>query len=300
VQAEPSSPVASVVVRAGAGEANRVTLTRAVPRTVQVSDGGAVLAPSAGCAAVDVHNAVCTIPGTATRVSASVDAGDGDDSVSGRGLALTANGGPGDDRITGAKDDDSLRGGQGDDHIAGGPGDDFLDGERGADQLRAGAGNDVVIGRRGGADDIGCGPQDDVVAGSTRRDLIRRGCEEAQYGHLVGMTVVPHPRRIEPAAVTFRLLCSESFQLDGERLPIAGAMLLRRAGGRQLGHGRIPAAAGARCGGFDPPSHVDVPVALNDRGRRVLARGGGALVEVSLRGRNVPDSSWAIRLRVPD
>ncbi|MBJ7471600.1 MAG: hypothetical protein JHD16_09880 [Solirubrobacteraceae bacterium] len=66
---------------------------------------------------------------------AIVDAGDGNDYVTGTMLADDLTGGPGDDRLDGTQDRDSLKGGLGQDVLSGGGDSDALFGEQGRDNL---------------------------------------------------------------------------------------------------------------------------------------------------------------------
>ncbi|MBT9386445.1 S8 family serine peptidase [Pseudooceanicola sp. CBS1P-1] len=88
----------------------------------------------------------------------NVAGGDGNDTISGNGLAnhllggrgadIMA-GGAGNDSLKGAGDNDSLSGDAGTDQLLGGSGDDTMDGGADADELRGGWGNDVGWGSDG-------------------------------------------------------------------------------------------------------------------------------------------------------
>lgn len=65
--------------------------------------------------------------------SFTVNAGGGNDQVSGMGGADTLNGGSGNDKLFGAGGNDALNGGDGDDYLLGGPGADALNGGAGRD-----------------------------------------------------------------------------------------------------------------------------------------------------------------------
>ncbi|MEQ8498820.1 MAG: hypothetical protein RIB84_05455, partial [Sneathiellaceae bacterium] len=111
------------------------------------------------------------------------DAGAGDDTVAGGGLADTIHGGAGDDSLAGGDDADVVAGGTGSDTVSGGAGDDtlagdegadLLDGGDGADSIDAGADNDSVLGGAG-ADTISGGAGDDSLDGGDDADLIAGG-----------------------------------------------------------------------------------------------------------------------------
>jgi Ca2+-binding RTX toxin-like protein len=70
--------------------------------------------------------------------------GDGDDVLTGDGLANTLTGGAGADTLSGGAENDILDGGAGNDTLDGGAGDDTLKGGVGADRFTGGAGTDTV------------------------------------------------------------------------------------------------------------------------------------------------------------
>jgi Ca2+-binding RTX toxin-like protein len=85
-------------------------------------------------------------------VDATVDAGDGNDTVSGSNVAaadLVLLGGAGNDVLIGGAGDDRLEGGAGNDVLAGGPGADQLLGGEGDDRLDGGPGTDSLDGGTG-------------------------------------------------------------------------------------------------------------------------------------------------------
>jgi Ca2+-binding RTX toxin-like protein len=141
------------------------------------------------------------VTGIATVESFTVDAGGGDDAVSGKeggGLggefptAITIHGEAGNDVLTGgsgndtisgetgsdtlkgAKGFDTLDGGAGDDVVSGGDGDDTVDGGPGKDGLKGGDNGDTVDGG-GGNDALTGGEGDDVVNGSEGNDVLGGG-----------------------------------------------------------------------------------------------------------------------------
>ena len=123
----------NVVVVAGAGEANALTVT-ATADGITIRDAGAPLSAGTGCTAAP-DGVICPLHGVRVR------AGDGNDSVSVSGsVGAEVRGGPGGDVLTG---------GAGWDHLLGGGGADRLDGGAGSDLLRGGAGTDQILGRSG-------------------------------------------------------------------------------------------------------------------------------------------------------
>jgi Ca2+-binding RTX toxin-like protein len=127
------------------------------------------------------------------EVLATVDAGEGDDTVHASDRGDNVFGGAGGDHLYGGKLDDwliggdgidhlyagseagglggdgnYLAGGAGDDHLHGREGSDWLEGGEGKDRLVGGAGGDVLAGGAGDADDLEGGSGDDIY-------LFRRG-----------------------------------------------------------------------------------------------------------------------------
>ncbi len=112
------------------------------------------------------------------RIPATVDAGGGDDVVTGGAGADVIDGGAGKDRLSGGGGADVLRGGNGDDVLNGGNGDDQLAGEDGNDRVNGqygdddndgGAGDDRVIGGPGRDRNVGGGGADVVSDVNARR-----------------------------------------------------------------------------------------------------------------------------------
>ncbi len=100
-----------------------------------------------------------------------IDAGDGNDRVSGIGDDDAINGGAGDDYLFGDDGNDIIIGGDGNDFISGGNDDDILHGEIGNDKLLGGAGNDVLNG--GAGDDFLAGDAgDDIIYGEDGADRL--------------------------------------------------------------------------------------------------------------------------------
>ncbi len=111
------------------------------------------------------------------NVEATIDAGDGDDTITSFGAGDTIFGGDG---------DDSILGGDGDDSILGGDGDDIVDGEAGNDTIIGGDGRDVITGGPGmdsllggdGNDDLFGGAGADFLQGDLGDDILNGGLED--------------------------------------------------------------------------------------------------------------------------
>jgi Ca2+-binding RTX toxin-like protein len=123
------------------------------------------------------------VTGIGTVESFTVDAGAGDDTVSGKeggGLggnfatALTITGEDGDDVLSGGDGNDAIDGGSGNDTIRGGTGDDIVDGASGADVVSGGDGNDSVEGG-GGKDGLKGGDGSDTLDGGAGADTLSGG-----------------------------------------------------------------------------------------------------------------------------
>lgn len=99
-----------------------------------------------------------------------LSAGEGSDTVCGGQGQDFVQGGKGADLLFGDLGDDTVHGGQGDDLIQGGAGADYVSGDLGNDTVRGGKGDDVVHG--GAGDDFLSGDLgDDVLTGGAGRDI---------------------------------------------------------------------------------------------------------------------------------
>lgn len=137
------------VYTAAPGERNDVLVSHVDDYTLRIADPGAVIAPGAGCRAVDQHTVECANPDGSSRFSylyaARVLAGDGDDVVRSskdvvpgiagptalRGPQIIADGGSGSDRLEGGASGDELNGGGGGHDVlnGGGNNDELTDGD---------------------------------------------------------------------------------------------------------------------------------------------------------------------------
>jgi Ca2+-binding RTX toxin-like protein len=172
-----------IIVTAAAGEANRITAATTDGAHFTISDAGAALTPGTGCTAIDPHSVTCTKAGDNDIPGLSIQAGDGDDSISLEGVDTDAcvdaevGAGTGDDTITTATRSGCFGGGfgvyagEGDDLVIvtrhqysvwGGPGDDVLIGGEQGDNLHGGEGDDVIDG----------GPGLDQMDGAEGRDVV--------------------------------------------------------------------------------------------------------------------------------
>jgi hypothetical protein len=231
--------------------------------------------------------------GDVLRSVERVRGGRADDVIAGTAGRNLLEGNGGADRVLGRAGMDTVDGGTGDDELGGGDGPDFISGGPGSDVMRGNGGNDIFLLHRSGADVVTCGAgRGDQLAGPDRRDLIPPDCERAtfEFSRDRSIGLDPHPGR----SLIFRLECPKAEEFDGETVPISGSIALRSTAGRLLGRGAVPAEPGRRCG--SRPGTVRVPITLNARGRRLLARRGGVRVTVAPRGHNLPRNRWTIRL----
>jgi Ca2+-binding RTX toxin-like protein len=141
------------------GERNTLTITAEAqagtsPASVTFHDDSATITADKTCRQVDEHTATCT----GYAIGAVVDAGDGDDTVSGPG---EIQGGVGDDTLTGSQ----LEGGAGNDHLQGTDQTDVLIGGPGNDTIDGGPGNDTIV-------DNGTPGDRDVISGGDGTDLL--------------------------------------------------------------------------------------------------------------------------------
>ncbi len=121
--------------------------------------------------------------GTGTVERFAVDAGGGDDTVSGKeggGLggdfanAIAIDGEIGNDTLTGGTGDDALDGGSGNDTLKGAAGGDTVDGGDGDDVVSGGAGNDAVT-AGAGDDRVKGGADGDTMDGGGGADTLSGG-----------------------------------------------------------------------------------------------------------------------------
>jgi hypothetical protein len=112
-----------LVVRAGSGEANRLTVARGEAGEFQVTDTGAAPRAGQGCTLAGEQMVVC--PTSTPRLVTVVFAGDRGDTVT-SSVAVNVDGGSGDDRLVGSSLADALYAGEGRDVVQGNDGDDAL------------------------------------------------------------------------------------------------------------------------------------------------------------------------------
>ncbi len=152
------------------------------PETVQVT--------LAGSSVVYVSlNGVAT---DRVRNVEDVTGGDGNDTITGDGLANRLYGGAGDDLLSGAGGKDTISGGAGNDTIIGGSSGDSLSGDSGhdlimggtgGDKIDGGSGNDTILGGssgdklygKSGNDSIQGDSGSDLIDGGSGNDLLRGG-----------------------------------------------------------------------------------------------------------------------------
>lgn len=119
-------------------------------------------------------------------VANEVDAGDGDDLLTGGAMADSLDGGDGNDTLDGGLAADTLDGGDGDDVITGGGGDDDLRGGDGEDTLAGDDGNDRIT-AGDGRDRAQGGDGDDTINGNAGSDvLIGAGFASLDFASLPG------------------------------------------------------------------------------------------------------------------
>lgn len=198
---DPLATAAPVTFTAGAGEANRLTLS-GDGTTLTFTDAPVIDPATAGLDTVDDCKADSTTSATCPETDTTVDLGDGDDTLAlGAGLpALQVNGGAGTDQLdfsartdsvsvdlggttaglavsnvedaTGGSGNDTIAGDSGNNIIAGGAGDDTLSGGSGGDTLRGGTGNDTLTAGDGGDVLVGGPGTDTFVGGAGADDIV--------------------------------------------------------------------------------------------------------------------------------
>ena len=178
----PHQNTASIVLALGGGSNTLVITGQETADTIEFGANGIALAAGQKP----------DVTGVGTVQSFSVDAGGGNDVVSGLGLGglggvftspLTIEGGTEDDTLTGGNGDDTIDGGDGGDTINGRLGQDVLEGNVGDDDANGGDGKDTVSGGDGGdvvsggdgEDAIDAGKGDDAINGGKAGDTVAAG-----------------------------------------------------------------------------------------------------------------------------
>jgi Ca2+-binding RTX toxin-like protein len=202
-------------------------------------------------------------------------------------------GGSGPDRITGSEAGDDLEGGPGADAIDGRDGDDRIDAGDDADRVRGGPGDDSLDGGPG-VDTPACGAGVDTVTSTAHGELLNRRCEVLTAD--VSGSQLPLPS--QPLAVTRRavIFATQCYSADGEDFETCrGTLKLREAGGRHRMLARGSFASGRNKA---RPGHTR----LTALGRRLVARRGGVVADVSYRSRSKENpftavADWTLHLR---
>jgi len=213
-----------------------------------------------------------------TPVAVNLRAGTG--GAPGEGDTLTGitllEGGTGDDVLGGSSDDDFIRGNDGDDVIRASEGSDGVQGNRGRDRVYGGAGDDLASDDSDNAvDSQHCGPGEDFVSSSDKRDVLRR-CEDGAWTTSPDAGDIPNRITAQPAfdgrLAVFRSTCREVPKCSGR-------IVLKARGSRAiLGRGSFEFR---RYGGNpdNAPRHEIVAV-LNRRGREWVGDGGYVRVTI--------------------
>ena len=110
----------------------------------------------------------------------NVNAGAGNDTVTGGASDDFISGGAGNDVLDGGEANDNLEGGDGDDSLVGGGGLDLLEGGTGNDTLDGGGGNDALIGGEGSDLLIG-GDGNDSMQGGVGQDTLTGGSGQDEF-----------------------------------------------------------------------------------------------------------------------
>jgi hemolysin type calcium-binding protein len=204
------SPDSGIVLTAGAGEQNDVTIAPSpVAGMLRLTERTVPLVAGFGCARVDERTVDCPPRGKPV----TVDLGDSSDTldVPSGSMPIIARGGDGNDQLLAyGAGPSSLDGGSGDDHLFGGLDGDTLSGGPGGDDLRG----DVVFDGKGfsistasGGDDLlKGGPDSDGYAGGP-------GFDTVSYADLVAPVTAVLPRPPEEGA------SSPGQGAEGEGLP---------------------------------------------------------------------------------
>ncbi len=164
----------TITFTAAPGETNDVVAIHEEAGSWVVRDEGAPLSAGAGCTALDANSARCS-PAPFSSDAALLSTGDRDDRVQVQTSSARVDAGDGDDVVTG---DGSLNGEAGRDTLTGGSANDSLSGGPGPDVIRGGGGDDALVG--GGPADH----EDDVLDGGAGVDTIFYGGKAAVVANL--------------------------------------------------------------------------------------------------------------------
>jgi Ca2+-binding RTX toxin-like protein len=169
----PHQITSSIVLALGGGTDSLVVIGQTTADTIGFGTNGVSLD------ADDTPD----VTGVDTVEASVVDAGGGDDTVSGKeggGLggdfatALTLEGEEGNDALTGGAGDDAIGGGSGNDALKGAAGGDTVDGGAGDDVVSGGSANDALLGGAG-ADRLKGGADTDTLDGGDGGDTLSGG-----------------------------------------------------------------------------------------------------------------------------
>jgi Ca2+-binding RTX toxin-like protein len=172
---------ASRSTRAASPRSRTRTPPRSISRSTKCADAlviaGRSTADSIGFGADGISldaGGVPDVTGIGTVESFTVDAGGGDDTVSGMGGGGLGGEFPTAIAIHGEAGNDALTGGGGNDTISGGTGSDTLTGAVGGDVVSGGGGNDAVEGGAG-KDRLKGGDNGDTIDGGGGNDTLTAG-----------------------------------------------------------------------------------------------------------------------------
>jgi len=170
-----------VVGTPGAGETFSVDpafdAANAFAVTVQ---GDTPLTAGPGCTTDPISGQTTCTPVGVTRIV--IDADDGDDTVTiGVSTPARVNAGAGNDTVTGGDGGDRLVGGEGNDTLHGSAGNDSISGDGGVDFLDGGAGADRLFARDKLAETVWCGSESDRAQVDVS-DQPSDACEHVDYG----------------------------------------------------------------------------------------------------------------------
>jgi hypothetical protein len=235
-----------IAITAAAGETNSITFNEGDGQYT-ITEGSAPIEAGAGCTK-DASAARVACPGAGVVVK--VELGDGDDSfINSAGLGSEVDAGAGNDTVTGGFGDDVIRGDVGNDKLDGntgndtliaGDGNDKLTGAAGDDSLQAGDGNDKLDGGDGndtltatdGADTLSGGAGNDRLEGGKGADSLDAGAGDDVLLTAEGEFTGTREKRIRCGAGRDRLTAGpdDSFVSDCEQAD--GASLRLQKGGR--------------------------------------------------------------------
>ena len=155
VNASQVDPDTVVVTKPGSSTADNTL------KNIEIIEGSSHADTIAANQDIDLSADAVTVNGIMLKGFENATGGDGDNTLTGDGMANVLMGGGGNDTLSGGMEADTLQGGAGADSLTGGGGADMLYGGDGVDTINGGDGDDMIVPGKGIATgETGAGPED--------------------------------------------------------------------------------------------------------------------------------------------